>query len=145
MRGPWLPSCAPSGRIRLCPQYRRASCSTISKGGSRSRLSSISVTESSTPPVAGHYSLGRGSYLVPSHGVIIVLADLALSISVARLALACSAADLLWVSAAATIAVRSASARDAAPVRVLKVAARFAGGFSVSSWLIWSCQRAARA
>jgi hypothetical protein len=76
--------------------------------------------------------------------VIVVLADLALKMSVTRLARACLAAALLWVEAAATIAVRSASARLAAPVSVLKSAARFEGGFSVSSWLSWFCQRPAR-
>jgi hypothetical protein len=70
-------------------------------------------------------------YLVPSVVVIVVLADLALRMSVTRLALACFAAVLLWVAAAATIAVRSASTRLAAPVSVLKVTARFDGGFSV--------------
>ena len=83
-------------------------------------------------------------YFAPSLFVIVVLAALALRMSVTRLALACLAAELLWVAAAATIAVRSASTRLAAPVTVLKVAARFEGGFSVWSWLSWFCQRLAR-
>lgn len=67
--------------------------------------------------------------------VIVVLADLAARMSLTKLALACSAADELWVLAAATIAFRSDSARVAPAVSVLETAARFEGGFSVSSWL----------
>jgi hypothetical protein len=76
--------------------------------------------------------------------VIIVLADLAARMSVTRVALACRAAEALCVCVAATIAFRSASTRVAAPVSVLNVAARFAGGFSVWSWLSAFCQRLAR-
>jgi uncharacterized protein YbjT (DUF2867 family) len=84
------------------------------------------------------------SYFAPSLFVITVLAALALRMSVTRLALACCAAAPSWVAAAAAIAVRSASTRLAAPVTVLKLAARFERGFSVWSWLSWFCQRVAR-
>jgi hypothetical protein len=86
---------------------------------------------------------GRLHYLIPSLFVIVVLADLAARMSLTKLALACSAADELWVLAAETIAFRSDSARVAPAVSVLKTAARFDGGFSVSSWLRWFCQRVA--
>ena len=59
------------------------------------------------------------------------------------LAPACSPAAS-WVAAAATTAVRSDSTRVDAFVSVLKSAANFDGGLSVSSWLSWLCQRLAR-